>query len=814
MKDKIYLGIDLGTSNSAVAVFKEDLCEIVHNPFGHVSTPSVVRICENGVEVGEKAQRFLYKDSVNTFKEFKRLMGTDHTTTEDRNGTRWTPEQLSAEVLKKLKASAEEYCGMSMARVVITVPALFELPQSRATSEAARLAGFTQVELLPEPVASALASGWNQDQAGTSWLVYDLGGGTFDVSLLESRDGLLRVVAHDGDNYLGGKDIDRAIVDWLIETLSQEQGIQIATALDNYSAIRRQLEFSAEKAKIALSKVERTLIELAFDLSGEPIACDVSLSRQTLETLCAPLVQRSLDICHRLIRAQGLTSSHLSKVVLVGGPGHMPMIQAAIESQLAPIAEAQGDPMSLVAMGAACYAFSIDLACRGELPHSSATELVDAWWLQHPTVCSELNPAVMGRKMRQNDALVAVQLMATSSQWASTVIVLESDGTFFTEVLILPGQLNTFDLIGLNAKGEEIQRQAKAIKIVHGVSISDPPLSRSIGISLADGTVKTFIDRGTPLPAKRSFVQSTVDSLTPNSDQEIIIPIVQGERRKAQFCRKVGELVIKANRLDAALPMGSEIEITIQVDRGGDLKAQAFITSHNALIQGVAQLQFTSLDPNALKASCYSINSRVNALQKQAFRNRDENQIAILQTIMASLSSLFKQFELLDVDLDACQRLSKQLMDIEVQIEQIEGQDQLSVLADECENAYFNAMHMVQEYGDSIEKKLLEKYVQQYENAIKYNRQEELERLVEKFDQIFNAAHKRSPNFWRDIFSYWAAKHHMATDLKRARKIIEEGRRAINKNDRLALEALTMELYNLLPAKEKSVGDSYDSGVF
>src|SRR4051812_13976777 len=224
----LYFGIDLGTTNSAAAVFDGERVELVRSAAGATLTPSVVRIDGRGnVTVGTRARRFLENDPESTRAEFKRLMGTAQSLAFAAAKTSKKPEELAAEVLKSLRADARDQLGFAPERAVISVPALFELPQSGATSEAARLAGFERVDLIQEPVASALAAGWTTEESSGSWLVYDLGGGTFDASLLETRDGLLRVVGHDGDNFLGGRDIDQAIVDWAIGELAREQRVAI-----------------------------------------------------------------------------------------------------------------------------------------------------------------------------------------------------------------------------------------------------------------------------------------------------------------------------------------------------------------------------------------------------------------------------------------------------------------------------------------------------------------------------------------------------------------------------------------------------------
>ena len=229
MSRPLYVGIDLGTTNSAAAVFDGEAVTLVRSQQGGSLTPSVVRLDARGtVMVGGRARRFLESDPDNTRGEFKRLMGTAEKLVFPAAKTERRPEELAAEVLRALRADVAEQCGVLPQRAVISVPALFELPQSAATSEAARLAGFERVELIQEPVASALAAGWSADDASGSWLVYDLGGGTFDASLLETREGLLRVVGHDGDNFLGGRDFDLALVDWILTELEREHGVQIS----------------------------------------------------------------------------------------------------------------------------------------------------------------------------------------------------------------------------------------------------------------------------------------------------------------------------------------------------------------------------------------------------------------------------------------------------------------------------------------------------------------------------------------------------------------------------------------------------------
>jgi len=362
----LFVGIDLGTTNSAAAVFDGERVSVVRNAQGASVTPSVVRLDKQGrVTVGTRARRFIEQDPANTAAEFKRLMGTDKAIDFPAAGLKRKPEELSAEVLKALRQDIADQLGTTIERAVISVPALFELPQSSATSEAARLAGFARVELLQEPIASALAAGWRADEdAGGAWLVFDFGGGTFDASLLETRDGLLRVVGHDGDNFLGGRDFDWRITEHLASQLSvvpSRKNPEHADAL-------RALRLAAEDAKIELSRGDRAQVTLAQPLviDGQDVDVDLELTRAQVENLCTPLVDRALDVCVRLLSAHGLGPGRLARIVLVGGPTVMPLVRNRVAARLeAPIAEGH-DPMTLVAQGAALYAATAGLDGRAQ----------------------------------------------------------------------------------------------------------------------------------------------------------------------------------------------------------------------------------------------------------------------------------------------------------------------------------------------------------------------------------------------------------------------------------------------------------------
>ena len=809
-----YIGIDLGTSNSAIACFNGESVELVVNAHGEISTPSIVRISSSGTTVGIKARRFLEKDALNTHREFKRLMGTTEKTSPDSQGMRWTAEQLSAEVLKSLISDVESQCNFVADKAVITVPALFELPQSKATAEAGRIAGLDRVELLPEPVASALAAGWDSSESSGSWLVFDLGGGTFDASLLESRDGLLRVVAHDGDNFLGGRDIDRKVVDWLLSQLESSHAITIDEEVPGGRTVLNTIFQQVEKAKIQLSRVEQTLIELDFEWLGQEVIEDIRLNRVQLEELAAPIVDRAISICLRLLQKQGLDVEQLQRVVLVGGPAHMPIVKDRVTANLAEIAAGDEDPMALVAKGAALYSGSVGLGCVANTTQETEPNIAPNLWMQYPSVSSELTPLIMGRVIEATEVDIwALQIKRTDGNWISESIELDDEGIFSAQVQLLPNKSNTFQILAVDKKSAPVEVSPSSVSIMQGLTLSDPPLSRSIGVALANGNAKVFIERGTPLPAKRTFIKNTVDTLTPDDGKSLNIPIVQGERVQARFCRKVGNLVISSSEIDKPLNLGAPIEITIEVDKGGNMSASAMLVDHNKTIPGVAELVMPSAEPDSLRISALKIQNQLTELQQEAFRNRDESLISRLDVCSKLMLDCQTDIKNCDGNTDLCMRLQRNLMEIEAELEEIQCSGELEELLDECSSTFLDTQYWVDLHGNPAEKQMLSSYHSKIQHAFERQRKEELQRLIEQMSDLRYSAYRKAPSYWEDMFEYYASRINDANNLKQAQSLVKKGRSLIEKDQKAGLQQITTKLAQLLPSDAITREMSHGSGI-
>lgn len=815
MQKPLYVGIDLGTTNSTAAVFDGDQIHLVRNAQGSTLTPSVVRLdARGGVTVGARARRFLDSDPENARSEFKRLMGTQQQIAFKAAKVSKRPEELAAEVLKSLRADVKEQFGVEPDRVVISVPALFELPQSAATSEAARLAGFERVELIQEPVASALAAGWKSDtDGGGAWLVYDLGGGTFDASLLETRDGLLRVVGHDGDNFLGGRDIDQAIVDWALKELTATTGKTVTRGEPVHAVGIRRLKASAEDAKIELTRSRETSLSMPglFTIDGEPVDLDVVLTRATLEELVTPLVDRSITVCLRLLATHGLTPDQLVRIVLVGGPTVMPILRDRVGKALGAQFSEGLDPMTLVAQGAAVYAATAGLDGR---PTSKQQAVGRRLWLHYPAMSSDLNPHVAGRLL-EGESKAPTEVRFVREGFATPWTALSAEGGLVVALDLLPKRPNVFRVEGRDGNGEAVSLQPADITIVQGLTISDPPLSRTIGIALASDTVHVYLERGTPLPAKRTFVHQTVESVAKGvSDSVLRIPIIQGELERAHLCRLVGSLEIGGAALTQTLPSGSRIEVTIEVDRGGRLQARALLPSSGQVFEEVAHLVVPDATPESLQAQVESLRKRLQTTRAQAIQRADAAGQDRLYDFEWALADA--QNDLVAArggDADAGQKARRTLLELDAKLDEYEAAGIWPALDFEAKRAIAWASEVTSFHGTPEEQRLVAETAKAVEQARAAKQPVELQRQVRLLREISTAAWFRKPEAWQHAFTEAASRASSATDVARAQQLVQEGHQAQARNDTTGLRSITQQLWELMPHDERARRLGHDSGL-
>ena len=342
------IGIDLGTTNSCVSIMDGGECKVITNPEGNRTTPSVVAYKNGERIVGDAAKRQIVTNK-NTVSSIKRLIGTNQKV--EMEGKQYTPQEVSAMILQYLKGYAEDYLGEKVEKAVITVPAYFNDAQRQATKDAGKIAGLEVERIINEPTAAALAYGIDKTEQEQKVLVYDLGGGTFDVSILELADGTFEVLSTNGDTKLGGDDFDNVIVNWMIDTFKKENGVD----LSKDAMAMQRLKEAAEKAKKDLSSMVQTQISLPFISAGAdgPLHFEASLTRAKFDEMTKSLVDRTMEPVRNALRDAGLTKNDIHQVLLVGGSTRIPAVQESVKNVLGKEPNRSVNPDEVVAMGAA-----------------------------------------------------------------------------------------------------------------------------------------------------------------------------------------------------------------------------------------------------------------------------------------------------------------------------------------------------------------------------------------------------------------------------------------------------------------------------
>ena len=342
------IGIDLGTTNSCVSIFEGGEAHVIANAEGGRTTPSVVSFKKGEIIVGEKAKRQALVNP-DTIISIKRKMGTSEKV--KANGKEYTPEEVSAMILSDLKKTAEAYLGEKVTKAVITVPAYFNDAQRQATKNAGKIAGLEVERIINEPTAAALAYGLDKQNTNEKILVYDLGGGTFDVSILELGDGVFEVLSTSGNNHLGGDDFDNCLVDYIVSEIKKEEGVDLS---DDKMAMQRIKE-AAEKAKKDLSGMTSTQVSLPFiaQVDGAPVNFEMDVTRAKFESLISDLVDSTLEPVRKALKDANLTKSDIDKVILVGGSTRIPMVQDLVKKETGKDPSKGVNPDEVVSMGAA-----------------------------------------------------------------------------------------------------------------------------------------------------------------------------------------------------------------------------------------------------------------------------------------------------------------------------------------------------------------------------------------------------------------------------------------------------------------------------
>jgi molecular chaperone DnaK len=608
--NKILYGIDLGTTNSSIAKITHGDIEISKSESLKTTSPSCVHFNrKQGVSVGDSSYKQLGEDlirafttpewEINTFAEFKRTMGSDKLYPCSNLKRSLSSEDLSAEVLKYLKALTKEPV---LKAVVITVPAKFTPGQKAATVKAAELAGFDYCELLQEPVAASLAYGMNSKVKDGYWVVFDLGGGTFDAALMKIEDGIMNVIDTEGDNYLGGKNLDYAIVDnIIIPFLSSNYSIsRIMADADQMEKLRNAFKAKAEEAKIKLTFNETCDVitelgeELGEDDNGEALELDITISRDQYSELAAPLFQKAIDITKDLLARNNLSGPDLATLILVGGPTYTPLLKEMLSQQISPKIDSSIDPMTVVARGAALHASTIDVPEGIVEPDRSVINLE----LRYETSSVETREWLTVKLLQKEsdfipDEGVYLVIKRNDGFWSTEKIKLGSDVELI-ELNLLENATNQFEIELFDPKGNRLISSPSQLTILQGFKHGQKgaTLPHQIMIEIHD----ELFDRDSLTPIKgleknkvapvvgtENRYKTPLDLRPGNANDFVEIPIYAGdyyaEGTKAVYSNLVAVVKISGDDVPALVKANSAVNLTIKVERDEKMNFSAYFPS-------------------------------------------------------------------------------------------------------------------------------------------------------------------------------------------------------------------------------------------
>ena len=581
-------GIDLGTTNSAISRMEYGVPTIIRSDNGMESMPSCVSFKKGGsLCVGYSAYSDLGRSKLRALKkkssqksdsciEFKRYMGSDMTYMNSYADHKWTPEELSAQVLKSLCSFVSDE---DVKAAVITVPAKFTVNQKDATLEAAHLAGLEQVELLQEPIAASMAYGLKADDKNGIWMVFDFGGGTLDVALVHVSDGIMQVFDTEGDNYLGGKNLDEAIVTKILLPELLTRYVINAADKTQMEVLCDALKVVAEKLKNALSYKAKETVYLEAgdwgeDEDGEEIEMELTVSREDLEKAIRPILQKAVDVCKNLMLRNNISYGKLSHLILIGGPTYIPLLRGMLREQVTQNVETGIDPMTAVAQGAALYAATIPLK-NIERSKENDGELQLEINFEATSVDRESYVTVHTKELISG---LEVKLIRTEDRWESMPTkVGEKGGLIIAE--LLSGRPNTF-VVSASIYSDEIPCFPSVMTIIQGTKAGSAILPYNIGIEVYNPkkdkrvfTSLTGLEKNRPLPASGMVygLKTMTDIYGGDVDTKIRIAIYQGdndaEGKTAALYEYVSDIIVTGDDVASYIPEGSHVNVKIDVDR-------------------------------------------------------------------------------------------------------------------------------------------------------------------------------------------------------------------------------------------------------
>lgn len=838
-RNKIDYGIDLGTTNSAISRIEQGEPIILKTDTLKDTMPSCIFFNKKkSIQVGDSAYSALKRDKLkalrnpdkatsNAFIEFKRTMGTDKTYFSQAMEQEYNSEELSSEVLKALKAFVSDE---SVNSIVVTVPAKFTSNQKDATLRAASLAGFTQCELLQEPIAAAMAYGTSSSIKDGHILVFDFGGGTFDAALVEVHEGIMKVIDTEGDNYLGGKNLDLAIVDKIIMPyLEAEYELdELLSDDNNKKALQAAMKFYAEETKIQMSfndthNILSDLGDIPFeDDDGEELELDITVTQDMMKEAVGPVFQKSIDACIELLERNNVSANAIKSLLLVGGPTYSPILRTMLEEQLIK-PDLSVDPMTVVSKGAALFASTVDISEQVQEEQRDRAKIQLQLSYEATTVEEEEFVAVKVLEDKTDGNIpekIFVEFTSSDKSWSTGKNLIGKSGEVI-DVALKEDTSNLFKITVSDEKGNILECEPESFTILQGSKIGSATLPYCYGVEIKSReSGKVIFDRikgldknqSTPAIGTKNGLK-TQKTIRPGlTEDSIKIAIYQGEHNaqgtRAVHNEHVYDVIITGEHLPKLLPEGSDVELTVKVDKSERVTVSAYFPA----------LDFT-----------HEIDVPTNTKQKEIPADYLETEInkgiqshrmiceegvyqdsAELDALESELDSIQEEFELGKSDYDRKMGVLHRLRTAIKKIEAIQDDSEWPKIEDELKSVFYQLEETNDRFENEKATALISEFKAQIPEVIKQKDVKVAQELIDNMRQLDFVITDEGLGAKMEIglLVHFNDEFDMLqwSDRYTARTLINRGLElAADSPSKEKLRPIIIELYSMLPKADQAI---------
>jgi molecular chaperone DnaK len=817
MEKMINYGIDLGTTNSAIAKFVKGEVEVFKNPLetGKETLPSVVYYKKDKVVVGTNARTYFERDAENVFGTFKRKMGTTESFKVKSINQSKTPIELSAEVLKELKGFV--HSGESFDAAVITIPASFDVIQSNATKEAGYLAGFKQVILLQEPIAASLAYAnkhKERDLENGQWLVYDLGGGTFDVALIKIKDGEMKVLDHEGDNFLGGADFDNLIVEKLIIPYLNKnfKFNDLENEMKSRTGKLNKLYFRllklAEDAKITLSSRTSAEVEVRdiTDDNGEEIDISIDITRSEFEGVIKEYIDKTLDMIKKILVRNSLKPSEIQFTLMVGGSTYTPYVRKRVEEILQIAINCDIDPTTAIAIGAAYYAGTKEKNFEQDDKKKTTTGIKVRLAYQKT---SQENEEILAGRIEGNIEGLFYQITREDKGFDSGRKPLTN--RISEDLPLVKSSYNFFRFTVLDDKNNIVETDAELIGIAHGkYNVVGQPLPHDICIQrdndpeleVKSTILDLYFQKNTFLPLKRTKQYTLNKSILKGGNEKIVINVLEGPHTAIpEANQSIGYLEIDGSKVSRDILRGSEIEITLEINESKEIKVTIYIPMSDQQFSYDFKVSQRHLPVTKLQDEVEMLSEKLEEEIEEAVEREDYETADQLTALKRKVDDLVINTNSLTSDdvTDKKFQFEDNKRKIAQEIDDATRDKRISILKIKYNEDKEWCKKLVDENGNDHDHKIFGEIVgreQVFLNSITPVKiMEAIEELLDLGSNIL----WRTPEFLIGRFKRLIEKPQLFNDQEQAKSLIEAGNMAITNKNFDRLREINFGLISLLP---------------